>query len=423
MPSLFRGRLKKIFAAAAAAFSLSGVLSACSVSAVRPTPPEDLQPDYTQKYEMRPHVQKDLDANCVRFDAPDAKKETAPTLTSFIQDMKKGGVIGKELATFSAREDFYLCACKLNDGILGKVFRNTGVVAASFGKSQDITLRTAEHEMMHHKQFDNGIFMLFDGWDLTSWTSSLLFMESAAYTSEIIFTFELNNGDEAKTLAAFAEEQSMQERAKYFIDVFSQARRNGLDHNQSLEWAGSKTWQHVMTHQKFIDHYADTLLGMQIEDLVDGNLQDEGKRVISKMHAVLSGYVNDDFNFTQHVQVPDGTTLFGKNKDMVFAVEAVEIARARHFLGKDNPDVLRRLKKAEAAGNPFLHTDITEVRKTLGRADNKLSALEAMKQAPQRPDGLDVKKPEILANDNSVMTFVKEQRRNAVSCPRTARLF
>lgn len=84
MPSLFRGRLKKIFAAAAAAFSLSGVLSACSVSAVRPTPPEDLQPDYTQKYEMRPHVQKDLDANCVRFDAPDAKKDTAPTLTSFI---------------------------------------------------------------------------------------------------------------------------------------------------------------------------------------------------------------------------------------------------------------------------------------------------------------------------------------------------
>lgn len=423
MPSSFRGRLKKIFAAAAAAFSLSGFLSACTLPAVKPQVlPEDLPPDYTQKYEMRHHVQKDLDANCVRFDAPDVKKEKAPALTSFIADMKKGGVVGRELADFSAREDFYLCACKLSDGILGKVFRNTGVVATASGKSKDITLRTAEHEMMHHKQFDNGIFMLFDGWDLTSWTASLLFMESAAYTSEVIFTFELNGGDEAKTLAAFAEEESMQERARHFIDNFHQARRNGLGHNQALEWAGSKTWQHVMTHQKFVDHYADTLLGMQIEDLVDGNLQDEGKRVISKMHALLSGYVNDDFNFTQHVRVPDGDRLFGKNREMAFAVEAVEIARARHFLGKDNPDVAARMKKAQAAGNPFLNTDITHVRKILGQPDNKLSALDAMKQAPQRPDGLDVT-PGLLANDNSIMNFVREQRRNAVSCPRTARLF
>ena len=392
--------LRTIFAATVLAMPLSAPDDALARKETSPRPPiPSIAVRSENNTSKNADARLDYMSRCFRPSTGQGR-DRAPEIAGVLDAVDQNSKLGRAILERASDADIVFCveSPEKNANGAAAVFRpGLNIVGLDVNGLAEEKATLATHEAMHGVQRAGGLGMPSPGGNLENRVRDLLYEEAAAKTSEIIFAFEARRNGHLEYWEYFKGFVGGAQTLGDFQQAFdAKMKEPDASYDDGLKAGGAVTWQNVMKNDYFLDFYMTRAFINYSVALNRGDF--DGKPILGPGdfpdRAVLSGKVNEDFNFTEDVIPPDSHALFARNRRMYFAFQRIEIDRTRRIHGSEDGRTRRQVAKARAEGNPYMNVNLNLAQRHflanksgLGLTDimDKM-ADELRRNQPPRPD-------------------------------------
>ncbi|MEZ0223100.1 MAG: DUF6782 family putative metallopeptidase [Alphaproteobacteria bacterium] len=293
-----------------------------------------------------------------------------PKVREALQIMRAEDTLtGPLLRHFMTANDAWYCdrpLSRIKGNLWGLTYDYYGIVALNEAKPLYRLIGVAAHETLHLMQKARGLSEIDPAGDIYSLQSRFLANEASAHALEVAYAFELaqagdtrsweglqtplNYPDGHSTSSPYLGLQSA------FSGAYARAVTAGSSHAQALLIGAQETiTAFVTTEQEKLDIYNEIVLQVYLSR-VGNQLTGPGAETWTAEKTQLSGKLTENFSLTQGFALPEPAARFGKNAEMRWAFEAVEVYRKKVSGDAGAYNALR--EKAAAGGNPYLDIDM-----------------------------------------------------------------
>lgn len=293
-----------------------------------------------------------------------------PKVREALQIMREEDTLtGPLLRHFMTANDAWYCdrpLSRIKGNLWGLTYDYYGIVALNEAKPLYRLIGVAAHETLHLMQKARGLSEIDPAGDIYSLQSRFLANEAAAHALEVAYAFELAQGGDKRAW------EGLQTPLNYpdghstpspylglqaaFSSGYAQAVRGGSSHAHALITGAQDTiTAFVTTEQEKLDIYNEIVLETYLAR-IGNQLTGPGAATWTAEKTQLAGELTESFNFTKDFALPEPEARFGKNTEMRWAFEAVEVYRKR--LSGDSIAYTSMREKAAADGNPYLDIDM-----------------------------------------------------------------
>lgn len=281
----------------------------------------------------------------------------------------KDTLTGPLLRHFMTANDAWYCErplSRIKGNLWGLTYDYYGIVAVNESKPLYRLIGVAAHETLHLMQKARGISEIDPAGDIYSLQSRFLANEAAAHALEVAYAFELAQAGDKRaweglqTPLIYSDGHSTASPylglQSEFSGAYAKAVKAGASHANALVAGGkAAVTAFVTTEQEKLDIYNEIVLQVYLSRVGSG-LTGPGETTWAPEKTKLAGKLTENFSLTQDFVLPEPEARFGKNAEMRWAFEAVELYRKK--ASGDTAAYTALREKAAAGGNPYLDIDM-----------------------------------------------------------------
>ncbi len=255
------------------------------------------------------------------------------------------------------------------------------------------------HEIQHGVQAATGADRMFTSWNGRSFMKQKLGMEAGAVVAQIRVAYEMKmcgnpdawdsllnttntDGDTDRVLQSYAA------LAKGFEARYIDAWKDGAEHEDAMAKAGSRTHQNYFGTAMLRDIYGTIALRDYLKAVMKDAFADQPATTqFDEDHARLQCKLPDGSDMVGEARLPrTDDELFGANKKLRQAYDAVELVRIKKSNETDMDGYREALAEAKRDRNPYLAIDFREVMRKLAEDGNGTDLLKVMDELAEAGD-------------------------------------
>lgn len=268
--------------------------------------------------------------------------------------------IGPAMIEHAARANIVMCYGHLSPNLLGQWQPDNGIIVMAHSRRDNTAsnTRTIAHELLHLMQNASGIGGFTDRYSIDDMQTSSLVREAAASTISILIAMEFKlSGDDS--LWSFGGEQGYADR---MLQVYTDTRKGGASHTESLEAAGLEGYQLMFNRQWWLDTYNNGVTSNMLERIASGWFKSPATTRYPLENVQKAGRVSDTFNFTRNLtEAPTDQMRFGTNNDMRALFAYLHLQQLRKNHGERHESVTAQRQLMRDNNNPYIDLSFDEL--------------------------------------------------------------